>query len=164
MKAKGHARFIHTHFTDLPGSKFDSSSEPQYTCSAPRHHHPISNLIMEEKDQNIVQTTEQLYTNAQIYSLSLSLSQTHTHTLTCSSVFICSCVCASMALLVIVSESLPFISPLAFLFLSWGWCTALLIRCIGTNRPYFGLQVKYLIPPQEPSFFPIGSSSSTPAH
>ena len=32
------------------------------------------------------------------------------------------------------------------------------------HSPYFGLQVKYLMPICEPSFFPVGSSSSTPAH
>ena len=30
--------------------------------------------------------------------------------------------------------------------------------------PCLGAQVKYLIPPSEPSFFPTGSSSSTPAN
>jgi len=34
---------------------------------------------------------------------------------------------------------------------------------IGANRPYFCVQSKYLFPATDPSFFPLGSSSSTPA-
>ena len=33
-----------------------------------------------------------------------------------------------------------------------------------TKPPYLSWQVKYLWPPTEPSFFPLGSSYSTPTH
>lgn len=40
----------------------------------------------------------------------------------------------------------------------------LLILDIGAKSPKFGRQSKYLLPATEPSFFPLGSSSSTPTH